>query len=96
MFGVIVAVVVVSLMLIAAVIRYWYKRRQAEKKRRSEEPKPLVFIAGSPRSSEVPLLIFLARASQEVTTSVACPPPIYQTDAPPSYADASRKESQVV
>jgi hypothetical protein len=97
MFGAIIAVVVVSLMLIAAVTRHWYKRRQDAKKRRSEEPKPLVFIAGSPRSSdEFRAHICLGITSPEVAPDVASPPPIYRVDAPPSYADASRKESQVV
>jgi hypothetical protein len=53
MLGVIIAIVVVSVMLIGAVGRYWFKRRQAEKRKRSEEPKPLVFIAGIPRSKAI-------------------------------------------
>jgi len=95
MLGVIIAVVVVVVMFIGAVGRFWFKRRQARNRKRPEEPKPLVFIASISRERRI-LLRCLGQTSQKVTTAVTCPPPIYHMDAPPSYADASRKESQVV
>jgi len=79
MFGVIVAVVVVVTVIIGAVGRYLFKRKQAETRRRemlARASEPLVFIPGP---------------GNETITGLRVPPPTYNVDTPPSYADISRK-----
>lgn len=91
MFGVIIVIVVVVTVFIGAVGSFLFKRRQAENRRREALAKPMeptVFIPG------MNLLLFgelTLGLGSETITGVRVPPPTYNVDNPPSYADISRK-----